>query len=409
MSTVVLSLLLAVPEPLTLESLQAAARAANPGLRAQALRAAGVAQQADAAGSLPSPELMAQVWRPPLEQPWNLYEANMVMVTVSQRLPAWGVRGARREALEAAASTEEARASAQALALDREVANAFVDYREAHARHGTHARHLDVLSRILEVAEARVTSGGKLDDAAQAARTKARLEAEVAVERAGITRATARLNALLARAPDDALGAPVASPVEVVLASVDELMALALAARPERRTADGLARQQAAQARAAKQEALAPGVSLGLSYFPPVRMAPAHGLGLSVGVELPWLWGGKAAARAAEARLEDAAREDVADVDYRLRLEVVTARAAVQEAAARVTALERTAQPAAERAFDTAFASYRSGQGDVMTVLAAQRDIVELRVAVVEAHAALEHALVELDWMVGGKAPRTLL
>lgn len=414
MHALALSLLLAaapdaLPEPLTLDALQAAARAANPGLRALAHRKAGVAQQGEAAGALPSPELMAQVWRPPLDQPWNLYESSMVMVTLSQRFPGWGVRGAKQEAFEAAASVEDARAAALGLELDRAVANTFVDYREALARHGVHSKHLEVLSRIVEVAQARVTSGGKLDDVAQAERAKARLEADVAVEGAGISRATTRLNALLGRDATQPFGQPAPRPVETVRASVDELLAAALSARPERRQADGLGKQQAAQAHAAKQEALAPGVSLGLSYFPPIRMAPSHGLGLSVGVELPWLWGGKAAGRAAEETLGEAAREAVADADYRVRVEVASSLAVVREATVRIEALEKTAQPAAERAFDTAFASYRSGQGDVMTVLDAQKDIVELRVAVVEARATLEHALADLDWAVGGHAPRVPL
>lgn len=414
MHALALSLLLAaapdaLPEPLTLDALQAAARAANPGLRALERRKAGVAQQGDAAGALPAPELMAQVWRPPLSQPWNLYESSMVMVTLSQRFPGWGVRGAKAEALEAAAGVEDARGAALGLALDREVANTFVDYREALARHGIHSKHLEVLARIVEVAEARVTSGGKLDDVAQAQRAKARLEADVAVEFAGIARSTTRLNALLGRAPGEALGEPAEKPVETVRTSVDELLAAALTARPERRQADGVEKAQAAQARAAKQEALAPGVSVGLSYFPPIRVAPSHGLGLSVGVELPWLWGGKAAGRAAEETMREAAHEETADVDWRVRVEVASALSVVREATVRVDALVKTAQPAAERAFDTAFASYRSGQGDVMTVLDAQKDIVELRVAVVEARATLEHALAELDWAVGGKAPRVPL
>lgn len=399
----------ALPEPLTLDALQAAARTANPALRAAAHRQAGVARQADAAGALPSPEVMAQVWRPPLDQPWNLYEASMVMVTLSQRFPGWGVRAAKQEAVDAASSVEDARRAALGLELDRQVANAFVDYREALARHAVHSRHLDVLSRIVEVAEARVSSGGRLDDVAQALRDKARLEADVAVEHQGIARAVVRLNALLGRGAEEALGAPAEGADETVRAPVDELVSQARAARPDRRFAQGLHRAQAASARAAKQEALAPAVSVGLSYFPPLRMAPAHGLGLAVGLELPWLWGGKASARAAEETLGEAAREEVADADYRVRVEVASALATVREATVRVEALEATASPAAERAFDTAFASYRSGQGDVLTVLAAQASIVELRVSLVEARAALAHALAELDWAVGQRAPRVPL
>ncbi|MEW6431308.1 MAG: TolC family protein [Myxococcota bacterium] len=414
MHVLVLSLLLAaapdtLPEPLTLEALQQAARAASPALKASAHRQASLGQQSDAAGALPAPELMAQVWRPPLTQPWNLSESSMVMVTLSQRFPGWGVRGAKEEALQAAASVEDARRGALELEVDRQVANTFADYREAHARHAIHSKHLEVLGRIVEVAEARVASGGKLDDVAQAQREQARLEADVAVEFAGIARSAARLNALLGRGASDALGAPAPHPLETVRATTDELVAAALAARPERRWAEGQQRAQSATARAARQEALAPAVSVGLSYFPPIRMAPSHGLGLSVGLELPWLWGGKAAGRAAEETMSEAAREEVADAAFRVRVEVATALATVREATVRVEALEKTARPAAERAFDTAFASYRSGQGDVLTLLAAQRAIVELRVDLVEARATLEHALAELDWAVGGRAPRTPL
>lgn len=399
----------ALPSPLTLDAARAEARAANPGLRAAARQADGAAHRADADGALPPPELMVEVWQPPLSQPWNLYEADMVMVTLSQRFPGWGVRDARREAARADASVEATGADTLGLALDTEVALAFIDYAEAQALYRTHSSHLEVLSRIVEVAQARVTSGGRLDDAAQAARAKARLQADLAVESAGITRAAARLNALLGREPDEALPPLAATTPETVRADARALVAVAWDARPERRQAALAQTAGAARAKAARQEALAPGVSLGLSYFPPVRMAPAHGVGLSLGVELPWLWGGGRAGQAAGEAMHEATREAAADVDYRLRVEVASALATVREATVRVESLERTAWPAAQWAFDTAFASYRSGQGDVLMVLDAQRDIAELHVASVEAHAALERALVALDRALGAKAPRVAL
>lgn len=399
----------ALPEPLTLDALKAAARAHNPALRASSRREAALEAQGDAAGSLPSPELMAQVWRLPLDQPWNFYDSDMVMFTFQQRLPGWGVRGAKQQALKAEADMEGARRDAVALELDREVANTFADYREAWARHAIHSRHLDVLGRVVEVTEARQSSGGRLDDVTQATRDRARLEADVAVEAAGIARARARLNALLGRPPDGALGDPAAGPVETVTASAGELLDAARAARPEPKWAEGQSRRAVASARAAKQEALAPAVTLGLSYFPPVRSAPSHGLGVNVGLELPWLWGGRAAARRGEETMAEAAGEEEADARYRVEVEVTSALATVREATVRVDALEKKALPAATRAFDTAFASYRSGQGDVVLLLTAENAIVELEVSLVEARGTLEHALAELDWAVGGAAPRSKL
>jgi outer membrane protein TolC len=399
----------ALPDPLTLDALQQAARQANPALRASSQRALSVKQRGDAEGSLPSPELSADIWRLPLNQPWNLYESSMVMVTFRQRLPAWGVRGAKQEALEAEASGEGARREALALELDRQVSAAFVAFREAHARHAVHEKHLDVLGRVVAMAQGRISSGGRLDEVSQATREKARLEADVAVERAGVTRAAVRLNALLGRPLDAALGTPTPWADETVTASMDELVAAARTARPEPKFAASQERKQEASARAAKQEALAPGVSLGLSWFPPVSMAPTHGLGVSVAVELPWLWGGRFAMKDGEATMAGAQREESADVNYRLAVEVATALATVREATVRVKALEQTALPAARRAVDTALSAYGAGQQDVQTLLAAEQAVVELDVAVVEARATLDLALAELDWAVGGKAPRAAM
>jgi len=398
-----------LPDPLTLDALQAAARAHNPGLRAAAQREVSARQRGDAEGSLPSPELSADIWRLPLDQPWNLYESSMVMVTFRQRLPAWGVRGAKQEALEAESAGEGARREAMGLELDRAVAEAFVAFREAHARHAVHTKHLEVLGRVVEVAQGRLTAGGRLDDVAQATRERAKLEADVAVEHAGVARAAAKVNALLGRPMDAPLGTPAPWTDETVTLSAEQLLEAAHAARPELKLAASQEKKAQASAHAAKQEALAPAVSLGLSYFPPIRMAPTHGLGVSVAVELPWLWGGRFSQKDGEVTMAGAAREETADVTYRLAIEVASALAAVREATVRVKALEQLAVPAARRAEDVSLAAYRAGGQDVQGLLAAEQAVVALDVAVVEARAALDLALVQLDWAVGGKAPRSAM
>lgn len=80
-----------------------------------------------------------------------------------------------------------------------------------------------------------------------------------------------------------------------------------------------------------------------------------------------------------------------------------------QAAAARVAVLATRAKPAADAALEATLSAYQSGQGDAMAVFRAEKDMVEIDVAIVEARTMLAHALVDVDAAAGTRVPRARL
>jgi outer membrane protein TolC len=397
--------------PLTLRGAQQLALERHPGLAAVGLRVSAMQREAEADGALPSPEFMAEAWQVPLAQPWSLVDAQMLSLSLKQTFPGWGVRAARAEAKLKAAQVEAVQRTALELDVLREVGHAFVDLREAVDKHATHARHESIAGRLVEVAQARVSSGGRLEEVLLAQADRARLGADVTAERAATERAVQRLRAVLSLADDEHLPEQAPGALETLGAdaTLAALVDLAATHRPEQREAG--ARQQAAAAtlEAARAEATAPGVSVALGYYAPTRLMPVHGFGLSLGVELPWLWGGRRAAVDAQQGQLAATQADARGAAYKVRLDVATAAATVRAATTRWRSLHDEVLPAAARAFEGSLSSYRSGAGEVLRVLAAEQAVVELEVELVTARAAIAHALVDLDAALGTPAPREVV
>jgi outer membrane protein TolC len=144
---------------------------------------------------------------------------------------------------------------------------------------------------------------------------------------------------------------------------------------------------------------------VGLSAFLPVNNTPA-GYGASFSMSLPWLWGpGADRARSAEQR---ALAERAAAQGARRRVEsdAASALAAVRAAERRHVVLARRALPAARRALDASRAGYATKGTDILAWLDAARASLDVAMDLVGARGDLDRALADLDWAVGGKAPR---
>jgi outer membrane protein TolC len=394
--------------PLTLDRVVRAAVVRNPTIRAAHQRAEAMRLGAHAEGALPPPEAMAQVWQVPFAKPYAL-NTQMIMLGVSQTIPAPGSLGAREEAREAASRGDEAMADDRARMVARDAAHAFADYVEASERHRIHREHLALARHVVELTEARQVAGGSLVDVAQAEVEASRMEADVVTDGALHESARVRINALLARAPDAPLGEPAPEPARVPAAKVADLIARARATRPELRGALAERASRAADVRAAEREATWPSFTVAALYFAPTQAMPEHGYGFNASMTLPWLWGAAGrktdAARAALAASSTAAEGAHVAVDA----EVAAAEATAESAARRLDVLETRALPATQRAFDAAWSGYESSRGDLLAVLAAERSLIDAREQIVMARASLDHALADLDAAVGAPVPRAPL
>jgi outer membrane protein, heavy metal efflux system len=378
----------------------------NPSVRAAEQRARAVDLSADADGSLPAPELAAQVWQVPFSRPYALNDSQMIMVGVSQSFPAPGSLGAKQAARHEEARVGEAMAAERARQVARDAEHAFADYVEAAAGHRIHAGHEDVARRILEVSRRRQAAGGTLTEVTQAEVELARVQADVESDAARLEMARGRINAVLGRAPAAPLGPPIEGDPMIPAWGQSEALAKARDLRPELRATAAERQASVLKLRAAEREATWPSFSFGVSYFAPTALMPFNGYGLNAGMSLPWLWGGATLRRDAQQQFLAAASSDAEGIEIAVEADVVTASSTVEVAAVRLQIERERVLPATKRAFDLAWGGYESGRTDLLTLLMAQRSVVDAEHDIVMSRAALDHALADLDAAVGVAVPR---
>ena len=378
----------------------------NPAVRAAEQRAGAALLAAGAEGHLPPPEAMVQVWQIPIEKPYAIDRAQMIMVGVAQTFPAPGSRGARERAGEHAANAERAMGSDRARAIRRDAEHAFADYVEATSHHRVHLEHRTIATRALALALARHRAGATLSDVAQAEVELARIDSDVVTDRTRIEGARARLNVLLSRDVSAALGPPAIADAETSAWDVQTALAKAREVRPELRAADATRESRREQAHAAAQEAKLPSFSVAALYFAPVSNLPQHGYGMNASMSLPWLWGEASSRRDARQAEATAAATDARAARVGVDADVATADANVRAGALRLQALRDRALPASRRALDVVWAGYESSRTDILTLLSVRRSVVDLENDIIMARASLDHALAELDAAVGVEVPR---
>lgn len=378
----------------------------SPALMAGARRVNALAASAKAEGSLPEPELAADIWQVPLSRPWALSDAQMIMLSVTQSFPAPGVLGMREEAKAHEAKAEAKMVIASARELIRSVDQAFVDYLEATLRHRARLRHREVVARMVELAQRRLAAGSSLSDIAQAEVELARADIEVAAEERATSAAKIKLNGLLSREPEAKLGPPVIEAPSTVHMTVEEIVTRARIARPELEAAASRSEAQSLLARASEREANIPAFTLGASYFPPSGAMREHGFGASVSMTLPWLSGAKKNGAKAEEERAAATLAELSGERIRVGADAATLAIAVSRAEQQYLLLGEKALPAGLRAEKAAEAGYSAGKSDAIAWLLAARAVVDVQMELVTARASLDRALADLDFAAGEKLPR---
>lgn len=383
---------------------QRAALQRNPAVRVSEQRASAMRTAAKAEGTLPSPELMGQVWQVPFSRP-TAFDSQMVMFGVTQSFPAPGVLAAKEQSAAAQASEELAMAQDKARMIVREAGRAFTDYLESFQRYRVQSAQLAAAKHIVAVAEARHSAAGPLIDLTRAQVDLARVQADVLAEATILAGTKARLNALLAREPLAPMGDP--SEPETMVAAWDlaTLLAKAKEIRPELKQAQAQLETREYAARAAEREATWPSFAAGALYFPPTTAMPHHGYGVSLSVSMPWLWGAAGHRREAENQWLGAARTNSEAAGIPINADVVTAEAATRISAVRLQVLRDRALPASQRSFEVARAGFESGRIELTAVLDARRAVFEIEREAIAARADLERALTDLEAAVGAEVP----
>ena len=320
---------------------------------------------------------------------------------VSQALPGWGKRGRREGAAEAAADEAGLRAEA----AWNELAAQIRGYWTQTWRFGQSLRVTrelkDILRGVEETARRRYAAGlAPQQDALRAQVELSMLDGELAQLEAELHGQQARLNSALARDPDAALAVPETLPA---LPLIDHARHQQLALRLKEK--NPLTRAEAARAEAAERnrevvrDARWPDYRVGVGAIQMGNRVAEWELMLEF--NLPLQQGSRRAneseadamAQAARSRRQAAENLALADLAHAL---------ADYEAARRLENLaSRSLAPQAEVALQSALAAYETGRLDFATLLDAQRQLRQARLAAIRAHADAQLRLAEIEKTVG--------
>ncbi len=365
------------------------------------LRAAGHERQAawerpDVAGSLPDPMLTFEEMGIARDDP-SLSPSGVgsTRYAFRQTFPLGGKRGLAREIAEAGAEQAVARERLSRVELRSLVKLAFNEYQYAHAATQVTEELRGLVDELESIAQARYRVGlAPQQDVIKAQTEHSSLQSELlTLERDRRSTAARPANAPLAT-PAGWSALPAAVP------TLAELQARILGGNPQ--VAELNARiQEARRAEELASRNWIPDVTIGTAVVQMGNRAEEFELMLEMNIPL---WGKRRSAEQREAvsmRYAAEARREA--VNSRLAGSVGEAWSALETAFRQHALTARTLLPQAELTYQSALASYQTGNVDFATLLDAQRQIRQLRLSLLSYELEQRVRVVELERLVGAE------
>jgi outer membrane protein TolC len=362
----------ALPSPLDPAAVLQIAHARRSEIVGARARASAAAHRPMIDSALPDPMVMVSMDHLPI--PVAGVDGS---VTVQQEFPLSGVLGDRRRAAEAEAARWSADAHRVAQDVELEALEAYFMLGERRGLAPILDEQIALVDQLASLARAHLASGqGMQADVLRLDNERARLGADRRALVSEIRSAEAMLDTALARAPDAPLPELVWTDDLNEPPALDALLRTGLARRPE-----------LAAARAEHSRALAD-VDVMRSMYAPmalVRAGPSYtmlegpGVMAMVGVSVP-LWRGRLGAGVADAQsMVTMASADIDAVQRMIAGSIAAAREAVLAERTRLTALRSDVLPRSRLVVESAVGSFAAGQGPMVAVLDAARDLRDVR------------------------------
>ena len=389
-------------EQASLAELESLLLARHPALEASRARARAEGFKARERESRPPPELVYQQWAVPLQRPYDLTQANMLMLGARLPVPSRAVRKADAHAarLGAEAAAEEEHVTQNRLLW--ELRQSFAEYARTHHELALHHEHEGLVSGVVELTKvayaANQVSAGTMHEARV---MLSRLHSEITMLEAEHARARLRLNLLTGREPDAPLGAPQAAEARAVSPGGSSV-------RPELSRAEKQVKSQSAELEARKLAATRPSFMVGVDYMMMPSDRQYYGYGAMVSMTLPW-FSDSARASAERTKHELAAtRAELATLSLELRM-------AAEEARVELEAAHRTrAQIAsdwlahAREAYEVEREAWALGRSQARDVLQRLDALLEAELALVRAERDVALRAADLSFALGvDAAPRS--
>ena len=389
------------PSPLTLQVALNEALVRNP--RLTALRREYQARQHRPAQvrTLAPPTFEAQIW----QWPFNTFDprhTSMYMFSLGQSLPGPGKRRRRAAVVEKDVERSLAVIVLEARDVVDEVKRTYAELSLVRREIEIHHANVGLLRQVADVSEAKYTTGrvGQ-QDTLKAVVELSRLYEHVVTLTERERLAQARLNTLLDRAPESAIGALLEPSEEGTLPSLAELQRVALERQPELAVAR-LDVQRAEAALAAEHGESGPDFFVKGGYALMPRRVDSWSA--MVGITwptAPWSRAGLDARVAEAAATVETARARYAAVESDVRLAVHDAYTRAEAAQERAVLLRTTIVPQSDHAMAVSQVAYQTDAGDVLMLIDNQRVVFEVQLAYYRALSDLEQARADLERGVG--------
>ena len=339
--------------PLTVRAALDEALARNPGLVVLRREYEGLQHRPAQALALAPPSFEAQIWQWPLNT-LNPRHTNMYMFTVGQAFPGRGKRAFRATVAEKDAELARAAIPIEAHDVVSEVKRVYADLFLARREREIHRANIDLLRQFADVAEAKYATGQmSQQDVLKAVVELSRLHEEVVMldERARL--AAARLNTLLDRPPESAVGRLVEPREDAPQPALAELQRAAVERQP-----------RAEAARAVQQQAYKPDFFVKGGYFamPGQRDAWTATVGITW-PKAPWARRGIDARVAEAATAVATARARHAAAASATRLAVHQAYVRADAARERAALLRTSIVPQSDQTLAVSRAAYQTDRG----------------------------------------------
>ncbi len=371
-------------------------RAASLAARGSSLSSARFEQTAS--GQLPDPRLLVGIDNLPVSGPdaYSISRDSMTMrrIGLMQEMPNAAKRLAQGNLAQARVDREQALLRAEALAVRRETAVAWLGLYFAERRMAAFAALEHENQLLQDTIAARVSNSQALPADALMAKQDALLLAD---RRDELMRDAAKARAMLRRWIGDAAAAPLAGEPPHWSASADHIRAQ-LPHHAELSVYEPM--KQMAQAEAQEAQADTKGDwGWELVYS---KRNPTYGdmVSFQLSFDLP-LWSGVRQTPKWHAREQELARVEAEEADVRRRHTAeVEGQLAELDAIERARErLERSGLPLAEQRSALMLASYQGGRGDLAGVLSARRDLAEQRLRALDLQAQSATLRAQLNYL----------
>jgi outer membrane protein TolC len=389
-------------DSMTMEEVVAEVLQSNPEIQTAVRRLSLAQLKTNTARDLEDPMLMVRDWDTPIQKPWDLNQAQL-MVSVQQSF-----LGKDKRDLRAKVAVDDAEVAASDLeSLRQEIAaearKACADLMRNADEMQLHNRQAAVLKEALAAALAQYTTGKVPQaDVLRAQIAVTRLNEHLLELEQERDDTIAQLNALLGRRPDGAVEIAGAYSIPAALPPIEDLEQVAIENRPE---LEGLRKQILKSKDEGKLTRLAmkPDFTVGLGYMlMPTGATYRNAYMAEMTMNIPSL---NHERHEGEAKQADAATAvSQAELDARTSavfLEIRRAQIDVLAAQKRIKLYRDTLMPQAEAAFKASAAAYQNNRGDFSNLIDSQNMLLDVQTAFYKASAATDTGIAALERAIG--------